>query len=632
MNIANVLVVEDESVIALDIQNRLRRFGYHVAGSATTGEDAIRLADEVGPDLVLMDIRLKGKMDGIEAAARIRARRDVPIVYLTAYADDDTIQRAKVTAPAGYIIKPLEDRELVTTIEIALHKHVLEQKLKQQTRQLNQVLRTVPEGMVLLDSDLRIDLANPTAVAYLYALSEVRPGERLTHLGAVPIEQVLETHTSGLWQEITVDGPARRVFEVVATPVADHEGALSSCAVSEGWVLVIRDVTREQIIRQYTQQQERLAAIGQLAAGIAHDFNNIMASIILNLYVAQRRAEVLPEAVRDPLQVVSRQAERASDLIRQILDFARSSSIEMRPLDLVPLAREITRMLERTLPENIQVRLEYGKKQFVVAGDSTQLTQVLVNLALNARDAMPTGGNLTISLSSAPASALPESLGQEQTAQSWVCLTVADNGTGIAPEMMPHIFEPFFTTKAPGRGTGLGLSQVYGIVQRHGGLIDIQSEKGTGTTARIYLPVSDTPAAIHRAPEQPVANSNPGKSGCVLVVEDDQPARMAMCEVLELQRYSVIEAANGREALAALEQPDLHVDLVISDLKMPEMGGVELCHELKRRGSEVAMLVVTGYSSQEAISELETLGVKNLLQKPVDPGHLVATVARLLEE
>lgn len=260
--------------------------------------------------------------------------------------------------------------------------------------------------------------------------------------------------------------------------------------------LVTSDATRE--IQHCIQLQDRLAVVGQLAAGIAHDFNHIMAVIVLYTQTVLRSMPDMPLNTRNRLMTVIQQAKRASDLVQQILDFSRSEAIERRPLDLVPLLKEQVRLLEHTLPKNIRISLSHKAGKYIVNTDPTQIQQIMLNLALNARDAMPQGGELCIRLEQVrvedrTSSALPRMilrLGQGAEVSEWVRLTVLDTGTGIPPDVLPHIFEPFFTTKASGRGSGLGLTQVYDIVKQHEGEIEVQSQVGRGTTFAIYLPAS----------------------------------------------------------------------------------------------------------------------------------------------
>jgi len=620
----SILIVEDESIVALDLQFRLNRLGYQVVGIANSGEEALQLAETYQPDLTLMDIRLKGPVDGIDTAQELRKRQDAPIVYLTAYADEATLQRAKQTEPYGYLVKPFEERELHSTVEMAIYKITSERQQKTHAARLQKIMATVPEGVVLLDADQRIVLANVKALEFLLTLANVQIGDVVTHLGPYTIEQLLHFSNDDGWHEFQSTGIPLRIFEVNITRV-QTDTAHDPDDVSGEHVLVLRDVTVDREIRDRIQVQDRLAAVGQFAAGIAHDFNNILASIMLQPYIIQRQEGTLRPRSLECLENITQQAERGAELIQQLLDFSRSSALEMHPFDLVPLLKELTKMLERLLPANIDLQLSIASDEYKVKGDPTRTLQLLMNLASNARDAMPNGGELQIDLTRTTGDNLDaNSLGD------WVRIQVRDTGSGIHPEILPHIFEPFFTTKAAGKGTGLGLAQVYGIVQQHGGQINIHSQLGQGTTFSIYLPAlnDDTYSDLHASDEPGMLPT--GQKELILLVEDNTAIGNSLSEVLQLSNYRVLTTDNGHAALEMIEQVDTPINLIISDLAMPDMGGLELCQELRRRQLNIPVLILSGYVSEATLTELRVLGVVDYLAKPVDIEILLGQVHEAL--
>ncbi|MBN1814268.1 MAG: PAS domain-containing protein, partial [Anaerolineae bacterium] len=346
-------------------------------------------------------------------------------------------------------------------------------QVREQARQMMQILAAVPTGVLLLDGEGRVLQANPVAESDLVVLAGAEDGDTITHLGDRPLAKLLTSPpTKGLWHQVKA---GMRIFEVIARPVENG-------ASPEHWVLVINDVTREREIQTQLQQQERLAAVGQLAAGIAHDFNNLMAVIVLYAQMAASASECEAKT-RERLEIIVQQARRATALTQQILDFSRRAVLEPRPMDLAPFLKEIVKLLERTVLESIQLTLSYGVDEYIVNADPGRLQQVILNLAVNARDAMPQGGALHIALSRVKKTdeiscvTCGQILGGE-----WVRIAVTDNGSGIPPTVLPHIFEPFFTTKGPGAGSGLGLAQVYGIVKQHAGHIDVVTKVGEGST------------------------------------------------------------------------------------------------------------------------------------------------------
>lgn len=372
--------------------------------------------------------------------------------------------------------------------------------------------------------------------------------------------------------------------------------------------------------------QERLAAIGQLAGGIAHDFNNALASISLYSELLAREPGLRPEAI-DWIKTIHEQARHAAALTQQILDFSRRSLLKSQLLDLYELVQKSARKFQPLLPEGVTVHFSSGRGSYQIQGDPERLEQALFNLAVNAGEAMPGGGELRFSLEEllvAP-QGLPEF--PELLPGRWIVLAVEDNGTGILPEDAPHIFEPYFTTKAMGEGSGLGLSQVYGIVKQHGGHIQMQTQVGEGTVFRLYFPAigEELPA---EAPA--ISGLEEGQKATILVVEDNRAARLALCDVLQVYQYRTLAAADGQAALEIYRQEK--VDLVISDLVMPVMGGIELLQALRKVNPGVKMLIHTGYPLDPTARELVQRGVVAWVQKPVTIERIIEVVQSALEE
>jgi PAS domain S-box-containing protein len=490
-------------------------------------------------------------------------------------------------------------------------------QVQEQAQRVQQIMDTVPEGVLLLGSDCRVVLANPLGKNGLATLANAQVGDTLTRLGDRPLAELLTSPPRGLWHEVTTDS---RFFQTIARPIEDGP-------TPKGWVLVIRDVTQQRDIEQRVQQQERLAAVGQLAAGIAHDFNNIMA--VITLYAGMlARAPDLPAKVYERLGTIHQQALRASDLIQQILDFSRRAVLERGPMDLAVFIKEQVKLLERTLPESIKIELVYGRDEYVVNGDPTRLQQAVMNLAANARDAMPEGGRLRIDLERMQIEDAQRSPLPDMPTGEWVRVAVTDTGVGIPPDVLPHIFEPFFTTKTVGGGTGLGLAQVYGIVGQHDGYVDVKTEVGVGTTFALYLP------ALTVRPQPPPLGTEQlpqGHGETILVVEDAAATRQAVVCGLETLGYRVLEAGNGQEALVAFEQHSGEIELVLSDVVMPEMSGQALFQALRQRDPAVSVVLMTGHPLEGQIEGLRAQGLNGWLPKPPGIEKLAEVVARALE-
>ena len=501
-------------------------------------------------------------------------------------------------------------------------------------RQVQQIIDTVPEGVLLLDRAGRVLLANPVAERNLSLLATwgaprpdasgvaEAPGPwpgALTHVGARPLAELLAPPAEGRWHEVCV---GERVWEIQSRPVEDDPAP-------SGWVMVCRDVTQEREIQRRAQQQERLAAVGQLTAGIAHDFNNIMAVIVLYAQMLER-AQGLSTLERERVATINEQAHHAARLIQQMLDFSRRAMLERQPLDLRPLVKEQVKLLERALPETIRIRLDVDEAECLVNADPTRMQQMLMNLAVNARDAMPEGGELRIALNRATvkpgASPLPD-----MTPGQWVQLVVSDTGAGIPEQALGHMFEPFFTTKEPGKGSGLGLAQVHGIVGQHGGRIGYETKPNLGTSFTIYLPALDasTPVSSTGTPD---ATMPRGQGELVLLVEDNVAVRGALATGLETLSYRVLEAGDGVEALALLEQRLDEIDLILSDAVMPEMGGVALVHAVRERGWRAPVIILSGHPQGDELADLRDRGVVNWITKPPEMEQLARALADALRD
>jgi PAS domain S-box-containing protein len=485
-------------------------------------------------------------------------------------------------------------------------------QIQEQARQMEQILDTVPSGVCLLNGERRILSINPMAERALATLTDAGVGDVLSDLGDRPLDELLTSPpTRGLWHEVQTD---HDIFEIIARPVATLDGHdAADHAAGEHWVLVVNNVTRERAVQAQLQQQEQLAAVGQLAAGVAHDFNNIMATIVLYAQMTAR-SSALDGQDLDRLAVINQQAWHATRLIEQILDFSRKSVLEQRPLDFVPILKEQVKLLERTLPETIRIELTYGPESYTVCGDPTRLQQMITNLALNARDAMPEGGRLRITLDQMTLEPQDVPPVPDMGPGVWVRLTVTDTGSGIAPDVLPRIFEPFFTTKAPGEGSGLGLPQVHGIVGQHHGYVDVETEVGVGTTFFVYLPLLHEDRVELPAPD--TKKMPRGHRELILVVEDGLPVRAALVDTLSQLNYRTLEAGDGQEALAVMAERGSEVALILSDVVMPRMGGIALMQALRETGWDTPVILLTGHPLDKDLDDLHEEGLCAWMAKP----------------
>ncbi|MDD5435279.1 MAG: ATP-binding protein, partial [Nitrospira sp.] len=439
--------------------------------------------------------------------------------------------------------------------EIKVRKKV-EEELKRLVSTLNTLVYHIPEGVVLLDAEHRIVLANSIGEKYLEALAGANIGDVLTDILGHPLEKFLVSASHEVWHELKIDGPSHVVFEIAGMKIVQND-------TIGGKVLVLKDVTEERTLDERINSQEKLAAVGQLAAGIAHDFNNILTGIIGFADILKTDYS-LPYEEKEMVDAILQNGERAAQLVRQILDFSSKSISELRAINLMPFLKELSKFIGRTIPENIEISIDCKPGEYIIEGDSAKIQQVFTNLALNARDAMPDGGKLQFTLSRISIKSGGMMPVADMSPGDWIAITVTDTGTGIDSDILPHIFEPFFTTKGVGRGTGLGLSQVYGIVKQHSGHIHVTTEVGKSTAFNIYLPASGLKAGKSFTEEEIVMPK--GQNEAILVVEDNESVRNLIYKKLIKLDYRVLTATNGKDALSIFNDNQNDIKLVITDL------------------------------------------------------------------
>lgn len=409
---------------------------------------------------------------------------------------------------------------------------------------------------------------------------------------------------------IRKDGEVRHVQNSVRV-TRDEEGRLHAI---NGTVV---DVTEMVLMEQQLQQSQRIRAIGMLAGGIAHDFNNILSSILGYVSLLKERVKSFPgleEEVRRALSIIENSAQRGAELTKQLLGFAMRGKFSPRPIDLNRLVKENIEMVKRTIGKNITVVGSFDESLPPIKADPAQITQVLMNLCINARDAMPKGGELTIKTESNPSLPLEVKATFRDAPHGVVLLSVRDTGVGMDEETLNHAFEPFFTTKEQGKGTGLGLSTVYGIVKNHGGDIVILSEKGKGTEVKVFFPATDEAPDAEEVVEE--RRRNEEEPLTVMVVDDENFVREFLAEAVSSFGHRVIECSSGEEALREFDARERRVDLVILDMLMPGMDGKETLARLRKKDPSLRVIVASGYLPDEDAEALMNLGVQALLRKP----------------
>jgi two-component system cell cycle sensor histidine kinase/response regulator CckA len=506
-----------------------------------------------------------------------------------------------------------------------------DQALRASEARFRTLIERSTDMIVLLDAEARITFWSPSATESLGwepgdllgtgFLQLIHPGDlekasetvrRLLAAGGSTSRLALRIqHKTGGWRSI--DGPCRNLL---ADPAV------------RALVLNTRDVTEQLQLEAQYRQAQKLESVGRLAGGIAHDFNNLL-TVILSSSEVLKQDRAAGIAVDDEdIEQIHAAGERARDLTRQLLAFARKQVIAPISLDLNVVVRGSEKLLHRVLGEDVRLVVNADPELWPSMCDAGQIEQVLVNLAVNARDAMPGGGALTVETRNVEVDDAEVVRDPDRRQGSWVRLIVRDTGLGMTPEAMAHLFEPFFTTKERGKGTGLGLATVHGIVAQSGGHIHVESQPGRGTTFEICLPRSDAPpVAVGRAPPAESFRRNE----TILLVEDDPQVRGVTTRALAGSGYRVITAASGEEALAIVRQPGERLDMVVTDVVMPGMTGREVVDELRRRFPALPALFVSGYT-QDFIAQRGVLdsGVE-FLPKPFTPATLAARVRAMLD-
>ncbi|HEX9776224.1 MAG TPA: PAS domain S-box protein [Actinomycetota bacterium] len=515
---------------------------------------------------------------------------------------------------------------------------VTERTLAERARALlAAIVSSCQDAIIGVDADGRVASWNPAAETLYGYRAEEALGRTVQEL-LVPPDDVPEheqkfaraaagEHVS-VHEAVRFTKASRAVSVSIAiSPVRNSRGEIIGVAS------IHRDITERkraekerELLKQ--QQSQRLESLGQLAGGVAHDFNNLLAAILNYAELILDEPENV-ESVRDDVGEIVRAAQRAAALVHQLLVFGRREIVKPEVLDLNDIVRELEQLFRHTIGEHIELRAALAHGLMPVKIDPSGVEQVCMNLVVNARDAMPGGGALTIETRNVEISEDFEDLSVNLRAGRYVRLSVSDSGSGMPPEVLARVFEPFYTTKPQGVGTGLGLATVYGIVTQAGGGVHIYSEPGVGTAVRVYLPVTDEAAGVSsqgQAPSEQIA----GAGETIVVVEDEDLVREPTVRVLSRRGYAVLAARNGAEALEVIRTHDGPVDLLITDVVMPQMSGVELAAHLHELHPGTPVLFTSGYP-QDLLERGQVLSGRPLLEKPYSTGDLLGRVRSMLD-
>ncbi|MCI0461532.1 MAG: response regulator [Gemmataceae bacterium] len=629
-----VLFVDDDPDSRLSFRWIFQAAGFDVE-EAATGTEALRLAAGQ-PDVVVLDVNLPD-IDGFEVCRRIKAHpgtRAIPVLHLSgAHISPEAKSHGMEEGADGYLTKPVEPVELIAHVKALARIHQAEEQLREVARQWQTTFDAISDGVCLLDRQGCVLRCNQALARLTGRPAEELPGLPHTALTAPaeaapgqagaeatsPFTRMLQTRH----REVAELKLGERRLQAVADPLTAADGSIA------GAVYILSDITERRRLEEQLRQAQKMEAVGQLAGGVAHDFNNLLTGILGNVSLVLMTLS-RDDPNREMLQEAEKLGWRAAELVRQLLGFSRRAPLRLRPTQLGEVIREVVAILRRTIDPRVQVGVRLADSVAVQA-DAAEMSQVLMNLCLNARDAMPEGGQLVLETTDIELSAEEARGHASRRPGAFVRLRVSDTGHGIAAELLPHIFEPFFTTKGPGKGTGLGLAMVYGILQQHQGWIECDSTPGQGTRFDVYLPRwAESGEALGQGVPAQAIPPRLGGGETILFVDDEAAVRELGREWLTRLGYRVLTAADGQEAVEVFEREMGKIDLVVLDVLMPRLSGTDAVRRLREINPKVRVLFASGFPGDQAVDAVAE-GALGFLHKPYGGQQLAAAVRDALD-
>ena len=625
-----IMIVEDELIVADDIQNCLQNLGYSVVATVSSGEQSIKKAQELRPDLVLMDIILKKEMDGIEAAEIIIKNFNIPVIYLTAHSDIATINKAKITEPYGYLLKPFNERDLLTNIEIALYKHKMETELKMSEKWLSTTLKSIGDALIATDNLGNIKFMNGIAERITGWTFEQSNGKKLNHVFNIinektqkkvqnPVEKVLRNGSAARLENHTVlisKNGNKVPIDDSAAPIKLDNGDI------QGVVMVFHDLTEKKKLQEELMKRQKLESLGVLAGGIAHDFNNILTAVMGNISLSLSKLKDDPILYNNYLEA-EKACIRASDLTNQLLTFSKGGTPTKKTILIAKVLKDC--VVAALSTKKIKYNLKISDESLKVEADESQLIQIINNIITNSIEAISTNVLIQISLEIAnleTKNTYPENI-------NFIKMSIGDNGVGIATENIDKIFDPYYTTKSS--GSGLGLAIVNSIIEQHNGFIKVESQQGIGTKFNIYLPVSGNDITSDNLIHPQLIT---GK-GRILVMDDQEEVRKITQDLLSQIGYEVeicSEVSQAIDKYVKAVQNNIKFDIVILDLIIPDgLGGIDTLNKLLKIDPSVVALAMTGYSTDEIKSKYKEYGFKGFIAKPYDIRKFSELISNLIK-
>jgi two-component system cell cycle sensor histidine kinase/response regulator CckA len=629
MSGARILVLDDDPGMCETIGDVLERRG-HVVQIATRARDGLDLAAANPIEAAIVDINLPD-MSGFDVLQGIRkVLPTTEIILITGHASLATAIQAINGLAFAYLVKPFEMSHLLMTVEQAVQKQRLSQALLDSEERYRFVTENIADAVFLLELDGRITLGNGRAEMITgYTQAELVGRSMFSLLpeaGAREAQARLSagragTDVSPFFEAEAVRKDGTRILVEV------HVTSVMKDGVPVARLGVARDITERRNLEDQLRQAQKMEGIGRLAAGVAHDFNNLLTAIGGRCYLVLN-ALTSENPIRQEIEIIQGAAERAAKLTHQLLAFSRKQILELRVLDLNVIVTGIEPLLRRMIREDIEIATALDPAAGHVKADAGQIEQVLLNLGVNASDAMPRGGRLTMTTGNVTLDEGYARTHAEVEPGPYVMLSVSDSGHGMTPEVQARIFEPFFTTKEVGKGTGLGLATVYGIAKQSGGHITVYSELDHGTVFKLYLPKVEEASGIAEPDRLPQIARRGTET--VLLVEDDEPVRTLAREVLSIQGYTVLDATSPGEALRLAAAYPETIHLLLTDVVMPQMNGRQVADHLLAARPGLKVLFMSGYTDAAIVQHGVLEPGTQFLQKPFTPDRLGRKVREAL--
>ncbi|MFB2875326.1 response regulator [Floridanema aerugineum] len=643
---ATILIVDDTPANLNVLFDFLRDAGFKVL-VAQGGKSALQKVDYAPPDLILLDI-LMPDLDGFATCQALKAKKttqDIPIIFMSALSDTVDKVKGLQLGAVDYITKPFQHEEVLARIQLHLNLRNLTRQIQEKNIELEkQIQERIQVEAALRQREAQLRLITdslPVLISYIdrnHCYRFVNRGyEEWFKFSKDKIEN---RHIKELLGDLVYQDISPKLNQALSGQLVTfenhlfNEGSLHNLEVTYvpdrngdevlGTYVLIQDVTeRKQLERQLLRSQ-RMESLGTLASGIAHDLNNVLTPILISVQLLAMKHQ--DKQSQQWLELLESNTKRGADLIRQVMLFVRGMEGNHTLIAPAYLISQIKQMVEETFPKSITISTHIGSDLWAVSGDETQLHQVLVNLCVNARDAMPNGGLLKLSAQNLVVDTSYTQKHIDAKIGAYVLLTVSDTGTGIPSEIIDRIFEPFFTTKEFGKGTGLGLSTAIGIVKSHGGFITVSSTINQGTEFKVFLPAFiPSPTRIEEDLDFP-----PGNGETILIVDDEAAIREITQNSLEAYGYQTLTATNGVEAISLYMQHPQDINLVIIDMMMPTMDGSMAIRTLKAINPQVKIVAISGLVTGDKLSESTGVDVDAFLTKPFTAKDLLITLSQVL--